>query len=287
MSASEGHPFSINLACTGAIPTRLNSPYVPLTHAEIIDEVGACLEMGVQMFHLHARDAAGRQSSDPERYGRLIESIRALPGGRSAILCVTTSGRFEAGFEARAGVLGLEGDMKPDMASLTLSSLNFAQSESVNAPDTIRRLAARMRERGIRPELEVFDLGMANFGKVLIREGLIDAPVYINVLLGNIAGAQCDAVSAGCLMSALPEGAHVAMAGLGRQQLSANLYGLLFADGVRVGLEDNVWFDAARAVPATNREMVMRIKRMAAELERPLWGVDALRRRLGLCAVAA
>lgn len=272
----------INLACTGVIPTRAMSPHVPLQHAEIVADVAACLEVGVQMFHLHARDTDGLQLSDPEPYGRLIEAIRHLPGGREAILCVTTSGRMQADFESRARVLDLDGDMKPDMASLTLSSLNFVQSASINAPDTIRRLAARMQERGIRPELEIFDIGMANFARVMRREGLLNGPLYANVLLGNIAGAQASALDLAAILAALPEGAITSLAGIGRHQLGANLLGLLFGDGVRTGLEDNLWYDNERTVHASNLSLVSRIKRLADELGRPLVGRPQLRTRLGL-----
>lgn len=236
-----GTPFIVNLACTGVVPTRSMSPYVPLTHAEIVEDVARCLEAGVQMVHLHARDRDGRQTSEPECYGRLIESIRALPGGQEAVLCVTTSGRADSSFAARSRVLGLDGDMRPDMASLTLSSLNFAQSASVNEPDVIRALAERMSARHIRPELEIFDPGMANFAGVLLREGLIHMPLYVNVLLGNVFGSQAQMLQLCAILAALPAGCIVSVAGLGRFQLAANGLGILAADGVRVGLEDNLW----------------------------------------------
>lgn len=277
-----GDRLLINLACTGVVPTRAMNPHVPLSHAEIVDDAARCLELGVQMLHLHARDADGLQSGEPERYGRLVEAIRRLPGGREAVLCVTTSGRQSADFASRARVLELDGDARPDMASLTLSSLNFVQSASINAPDTIRALAARMQERGIRPELEVFDLGMANFARVLCKEGLVTQPLYVNVLLGNIAGAQADALHLAAILAALPHGCIVSVAGIGRCQLAANGLGLLLADGVRVGLEDNLWLDTARSQPASNAALVARILRLATELERPLAGRAEVRAQLGL-----
>jgi 3-keto-5-aminohexanoate cleavage enzyme len=277
-----GLPLTINLACTGVIPTRAMSPYVPMTHNEIVDDVALCMELGVQMVHLHARDGAGVQTADPDRYGRLVESIRALPDGSELIIGVTTSGRNDASFESRARVLELTGDAKPDMASLTLSSLNFVQAASINQPDTIRRLAQRMKDRGIKPEIEVFDIGMANFARVLVNEGLVDAPLYVNVLLGNIAGAQPDLIQLAAILAALPPGCLVSIAGLGRFQLAANGMGILFCDGVRVGLEDNIWLDQARTVHASNASLVKRVLAQAELFERPLQNRSALRRRLGL-----
>lgn len=277
-----GVPFIVNLACTGVIPTRAMSAHVPLTHGEIVDDVARALELGVQMVHLHARDAEGVQTSEPQPYARLVEAIRALPGGQELIIGVTTSGRQDASFESRARVLDLDGGAKPDMASLTLSSLNFVQSASVNQPDTIRRLAQRMRERGIKPELEVFDVGMANFARVLLNEGLVEAPLYVNVLLGNIAGAQPDLIQLAAILAALPPGCVVAIAGLGRFQLGANSLGLLVADGVRVGLEDNLWLDQRRTCAASNESLVRRVVAQAALLERPLLPRAEVRNRLGL-----
>lgn len=276
-----GDPFIINLAPTGAVPTRSANPHVPLSHGEIVEEVARCLELGVQMVHLHCRDADGVQQGDPEPYGRLIEAIRALPGGREALLCVTTSGRVEPDFAARARVLDLDGAMKPDMASLTPGSLNFMRAASLNEPETIRRLAARMGERGIRPELEVFDLGMAHFVGVLLKEGLLAPPLYANLLLGNINGAQPDPLHLAAVMAALPPGCRLSIAGLGRAQLTANGLGLLLADGVRVGLEDNLWFDTARDRPATNSMLVERIVRLGEELERAPMERESLRELLG------
>ncbi len=275
-------PLIINLACTGAVSTRAMNPHVPLSHDEIVDDTARCLELGVQMLHLHARDAKGVQTGDPEPYGRLIEAIRKLPGGREALVCVTTTGRRTADFASRSRVLELDGNARPDMASLTLSSHNFVQSASVSEPETIQQLAACMQKKGIRPELEVFDLGMANFIRVLLKQGLLTGPLYVNVLLGNIAGAQIDALHWAAILAALPEDCVTSVAGIGRGQLTANNLGLLFADGVRVGLEDNLWFDQARQIPATNAALVQRLLRLANELERPLMDRRVLRERLAI-----
>lgn len=277
-----GQAFLVNLACNGVVPTRAMSPHVPLSHGEIVEDVARCMELGVQMVHLHARAPDGGHSADPEQYGRLVEAIRRLPGGAEMIVGVTTSGRADCSYEARSPVLGLDGAARPDMASLTLSSLNFLQSASVNAPDTIRRLARRMQERGIKPELEVFDLGMANFARVLLAEGLLQAPLYVNVLVGNIAGGQADLLQLAAILAALPPDCVVAVAGIGRFQLGANGLGLLAADGVRVGLEDNLWMDQARTVKASNAGLVGRVLQQAALFERPMIGRAALRARLGL-----
>lgn len=280
MQPTMPRPYLINMACTGVIPTKALNPHVPINHQEIVDEVGMALELGVQMVHLHARDSQGQQTGDPEPYGRMIESIRQLPGGRDLVVCVTTSGRKQPDFAARSRVLRLTGSMKPDMASLTLSSLNFMQSASINEPEVIFELAACMQEQGILPELEVFDLGMANVLHQLQARGLVGATPYINILLGNVATAQADLLQAAVILASLPAQGIRCVAGLGRFQLQSNVLGLLYADGVRTGLEDNIWLDANRSQPATNRTLIERVMRIATEMERPLMSRSALREKL-------
>lgn len=274
--------FVINLAPTGVIPQKSDTPFVPVTKQEIIDEVACAIDLGVQMFHLHARDSSGKQSSDPALYGELIRGVRALKGGEQAVICVTTSGRDDPSYESRCKVLDLKGAEKPDMASLTLSSLNFAQTASINAPDTIRALADHMMASKIKPELEVFDLGMVNFIKVLAKEKRIEPPFYINVLLGNVFGAQPTLPQIAALVSALPDESTICFSGLGRFQLLSNQLGLLLADGVRVGLEDNIWFDNQRTTLASNAMLINRVKESAALLGKVLLPVDKLRSKLNL-----
>jgi uncharacterized protein (DUF849 family) len=287
ISRAQAPGFIINLAPTGIVPTRSMTRHVPVNHHEIVDDVASGLELGVQMVHLHARDAEERHSPDPEPYGRLIEAIRRLPGGAELVIVVTTSGRSDPGYEARARVLTLDGDMKPDMASLTLGSLNFQTAASVNEPSVVEALAARMAEAGIKPEVEIFDLGMANVATVLRAKGLLKGPVYANLLLGNIASAQTSLGQVAGLVNSLPADWILSAGGLGRSQLTANLLGLLYLDGVRTGLEDNIWLDNGRTSLATNRAQVQRLVRWGAELGRDLLDRQALRQRLALDAADA
>jgi uncharacterized protein (DUF849 family) len=198
------------------------------------------------------------------------------------VVCVTCSGRFAVDLDSRAEVLSLDGDAKPDMASLTLGSNNFARQASVNAPDTIRGLAERMRDRGIRPELEVFEPGMVAFGRHLVERGLIDPPCYVNVLLGNPGTSRLSPGSLGAFLAEMPEDWTWAAAGIGRHQLPANAMAIAAGGHVRVGLEDNIWWDRARTTPASNEQLVRRVAQLAEQLERPLATPAEVRRMLGL-----
>lgn len=269
----------INFCPTGMVPTREMTPHVPLTPGEIIADVRRCIEAGANLVHLHARDERGVPHYSREIYARQIAGIREHDA--DVTICVSLSGRNFGEFAQRSDPLMLDGDLRPDMGSLTLASLNFTGQPSINSPEMVRRLAGTMLDRGIKPELEVFDVGMVNYANVLIDKGLLEPPFYFNILLGNIASAQATPAQLAAILSALPPGAIWCLAGIGRQQLTANTMGLLLGDGVRVGLEDNIWYDDARTELATNRGLVERVVSLARVLERPVASSTEVRRRLG------
>jgi uncharacterized protein (DUF849 family) len=149
------------------------------------------------------------------------------------------------------------------MGSLTLSSLNFNAVESVNSPDMIQKLALEMKAKGILAELEAFDVGMINYAKYLEKKGLLKPPHYFNLLLGNIACAQADLLSAGWMIRELPEGSIWSLAGIGDAQLMMNSIAVAAGGGARVGLEDTIYFDARRTLLARNGDLVRRVHALA------------------------
>jgi 3-keto-5-aminohexanoate cleavage enzyme len=156
------------------VPTKADNPSLPVTPEEIAEDARRCYELGASILHLHARDGEGRPTYRKEAYAQIVAKVRERCP--QAIVCVSTSGRVFKTFEERSQVLDLDGDLKPEMASLTLGSLNFPRQASVNEPEMIRRLAERMKERGIVPELEVFDWGMVDYARYLIERGLLEPP---------------------------------------------------------------------------------------------------------------
>lgn len=257
--------FIINAALTGMVPTRADTPFVPLTAEEIVADAVACVDAGASILHVHARDAEGRPTLAPEAYAPIVAGIRRERP--EAVVCVSTSGRSGASLAERAAVLELTGAARPDMASLTLGSFNFRREASVNDPDTILALARRMRGRGIKPELEVFDTGMAGTMKYLERKGELDAPLYCNLILGGVNTAQAEVPDLCHLVSLLPPSALWAGGGVGAAQLPMNLAALLLGGHVRLGIEDAIWFDQGRTTPARNVDLVLRVRDMAARLE--------------------
>lgn len=263
------------------IPTREMTPHVPISVAEIVEDVHRAVEIGITMVHLHARDeATGEPTYRAEVYERIIAGIRSF--SEDLIVCVSLSGRNFKEFAQRAEPLQLDGKVKPDMGSLTLSSLNFNSVASVNSPDTIMALAREMQIRGILAELEAFDAGMINYARYLHRKGLLAPPFYFNLLLGNIACAQADLLHAGVMIRDLPEQSFWSLAGIGNSQLPMNSVAIAAGGGVRVGLEDNIYYDLERTKLATNADLLRRIHTIAEANERKLMTPQNLRRLLNL-----
>jgi 3-keto-5-aminohexanoate cleavage enzyme len=271
----ENKKFILNFTPTGMIPTKEMTPHIPITPDEIVNQISEVADLGINMVHLHARDPiTGEPTYKKEVYAEIIRGIRNRH--RNLILCVSTSGRTFSEFEKRSDCLHLEGELKPDFGSLTLSSLNFNNQASISTPQMIQALAREMLERGIRPELEAFDVGMINYAKYLIEKELIHPPYYFNLILGNIACAQANLLNLGLMINELPVGSIWSVGGVGRFQLPMNAAALVAGGGVRVGLEDNIWFDDERTRLVTNRELVERVLSIAHALGRvPYTGREA------------
>jgi len=271
----------IDYTPTGMIPTKMLTPHVPISITEIIEDVHSVWELGITKVHLHARDP---QSENPtyrkEIYSEIIDGIRKF--APSLVVCVSLSGRTFNKFVERSEALELDGFLKPDMGSLTLSSLNFNKIASINSPEMIQNLTEKMNMLGIVPELEAFDAGMINYAKYLIKKGLLSPPYYFNLLLGNIACAQADLLHAGIMIRDLPENSYWSLGGIGDEQLKMNSVSIAIGGGVRVGLEDNIWYDFSRTKLARNIDLVKRIHVLAEANERKIMTSEEFRQKMNL-----
>lgn len=256
----------LNLAATGMVPMRERTPHVPLTPDEIAEDCARGRELGVSVVHLHAREPDGTPTYRKEVYARIIAAVRER--APDLVVCVSCSGRNVPDLERRSEVLDLDGDLKPDMASLTLGSMNFPGQVSVNTPEVIAGLATRMAEKGIRPELEVFEVGMIDAAHYLLRKKILTSPLYFNILLGSRGTAALNPLNLGTMLAALPDGASWGLAGIGDYQLRANTMAICSGGHVRVGLEDNIWYDAERTTLATNPMLVERVADLARTIGR-------------------
>ena len=249
----------INFTPTGTQTTRDNS-YAPLILNEIIESVHEANELGISIVHLHARDEITLENTyKKEVYQKIIEGIKKYCP--ELLICVSLTGRNFPELEKRSEVLQL----LPDMGSLTMSSLNFPSGASVNQPDMILSLINEMNKYGVQPEIECFDTGMLNYTNYLISKGKLTPPYHINFILGNIYNGQCDLSNLSSIKSNLPSNSYVCLGGIGNQQLKSNLYGLLDFDGIRIGLEDNLYFKNKEKT--TNIELLKRTHRIMNELD--------------------
>ncbi len=276
-----GNELIINFTPTGMIPTKSMTPHVPVSVSEIVEDVHRASEIGITIVHLHARDPITQVPTfKKEIYGEIIEGIRKY--APYLVLCNSLSGRDFSELEQRGDPLFLDGELKPDMGSLTLSSLNFNKTASVNSPNMIQDLANLMKSKGIVPELEAFDIGMVNYAKYLIKKELIKPPYYFNLLFGNIACSQANLLHAGVMINDLPENSLWSLAGIGDDQLKMNSLSIAIGGGVRVGLEDNIWYDSSRTKLATNGDLIKRIHTIAHANDREIMTPQEFRLKMNL-----
>jgi 3-keto-5-aminohexanoate cleavage enzyme len=276
----------VNFCPTGMIPTKAMTPHVPITPAEVIDDTCRALELGIGVVHLHARDAKGAPTYRGEIYEEMILGIRGhYP---DAVVCVSCSGRNFPEFERRSEVLELTGAARPDLASLTLTSLDFPTGTSQNAPEMVIALGEKMVARGIKPELECFDFGMINAANMLIGNGLLgDPPFYFNLLLGSRYSVPATARHLSNMLEDLPPASIWSAAGIGLFQLPMNALAIAMGGHCRVGLEDNIYRGLDRHELATNLDLVERVAHLAETFGRPLASPARARALLGLGSSAA
>jgi len=270
----------INAAMTGMVPTKKDNPHVPVSVDQIIDDAINCYKAGASIVHVHARDSEQKPTYKKEIYAKIIEGIKSQCA--NVIICATTSGRVHNTFEKRSQVLELSGDLKPDMGSLTMGSLNFPNQSSVNTPEMIERLALKMKENGIVPEIEIFETGMISASNVLIKKGILKAPFYFNLLFGSIYSVPATLFDLSYMVKNLPPDVHWAAAGIGKFQLKINFASILMGGHVRVGLEDNLYYDQANKELATNEMLIARVVKFANEIGREVATAQEARDMLGI-----
>jgi len=272
-------PCILTVAITGSVPTKKDSPAVPITVPEQIESTHAAYEAGAALVHVHVRNDDGTTTSDPERFGRFLAGIRKhCP---DIIVQFSTGGRSGMGKE-RGGMLHL----RPEMASLTTGSVNFAKIIYENHPTLINDLASSMLANDVKPEIEIFDLAMLYNAAKLVADGLLKAPVHVQFVLGIPGALPADRevleFELAQLERMLP-GSTWTAAGIGRHQLTVNEWSLELGGHCRTGLEDNLRFDKER-LATSNAELVKRVADLTPKFGRSVATPAEARRILGLRA---
>jgi 3-keto-5-aminohexanoate cleavage enzyme len=266
----------VTLAPTGMIPTKNQTPHVPITPNEIANDTYEAYKLGTSIVHVHARDQNGQPTYKKEIFEKIFKEIkRKCP---DIIICASTSGRVHPHVEHRSEVL----DLYPEMASLTLGSLNFPQHPSINSMETIKKLANLMKERNILPELEIFEAGFINTAKYLARKNYLRRPLHFSLLLGSLGSFPPGIGDLAYLVQSLPSGSSWSATGIGRFQTQINVSAILMGGHVRVGIEDSIYYNYPKEELATNANLVGRIGRIANELGREIANPEETREILGI-----
>ena len=270
-------PCVITVAITGSLPTKANNPAVPITVEEQVESTHEAFEAGASLAHCHVRNDDQTPTSDPERFGRLLEGLRKhCPG---MIVQFSTGGRSGVGLE-RGAMLSLE----PDMASLSTGSVNFPTRVYENSPDLVIHLAAEMKTHKVKPEIEVFDLSMLFKAVEMAETGDIVGPLHVQFVMGVKNAMPVDREVFDFYVKTLNRLAPDATwtgAGIGRHQLTLNKWSLELGGHVRTGLEDNVRLDRDTLAPS-NAALVRVAADLCAEYGRHPASAAEARAALGL-----
>ncbi|WP_150523558.1 3-keto-5-aminohexanoate cleavage protein [Roseibium sediminis] len=267
----------ICVAITGSLPRKENNPAVPITVSEQIESTQEAFEAGATIVHAHVRNEDQTPSSDPERFSRLKEGLeKHCPG---MIIQFSTGGRSGAGKE-RGGMLPL----KPDMASLSVGSNNFPTRVYENPPDLVDWLASEMREYGIKPEVEAFDLSHIHQAATMNKDGRISGKLYVQFVMGvkNAMPVDRDVFDYYIrTVERLAPDAEWCAAGIGRHQLTINEWCIAAGGHTRTGMEDNIRLSGTELAPS-NVALVRRATEICDKYERPVATWQEARRILDL-----
>ncbi len=271
------NPCIICVAITGSLPTKENNPAVPVTIEEQIESTQAAFEAGASIAHCHVRDAAGKPTSDPERFAALKDGLeKHCPG---MIIQLSTGGRSGAGQE-RGGMLPL----RPDMASLSVGSNNFPTRVYENPPALVDWLASEMLTYNVKPEIEAFDLSHIVQATRMQADGRLKGPLYVQFVMGVKNAMPPDEPIFDFYIETLKRlspDAQWCAAGIGPAQLTINEWAIRKGGHTRTGLEDNVRLDRDRLAPS-NAALVARAADLCAKYDRPVASWQQARAILGL-----
>jgi uncharacterized protein (DUF849 family) len=273
-------PCIICVAITGSVPRKEHNPAVPISIAEQVESTQEAFEAGASIAHCHVRLDDGSPTSDPERFGRLLEGLRAhCPG---MVVQLSTGGRSGAGRE-RGGMLSL----RPDMASLSVGSNNFPTRVYENPPDLVDWLASEMLEYGVKPEIEAFDLSHIHQAVAMSKDGRLKAPLYIQFVMGVKNAMPADKPIFDFYIETvkrLAPDAEWCAAGIGPNQLVLNDWTVAAGGHTRTGMEDNVRLDKTTLAPS-NAALVRRVVDLCDKYRRPVATPVEARAILGLAPV--
>lgn len=267
----------ISVGITGSRITRQQTPHIPITPEEIAQSGIEAWRAGASILHIHVRDPkTGLGAQDLSVFKEVVDRIRSET---DVILCLTTSGIPGRNLEFRERLIPLS--LNPELVSFDAGSINMRENVFLNPPEFLELLAKETLEKGIKPELEVFEAGMVETCIRYLEKGLLKPPLHFQFVLGVVGGMSATAKSLLHLSEIVPQDSTWSVIGIGPDQLPMAMIAMTMGGHVRVGLEDNIFY--SRGVLAkTNAELVERIVRISKELGREVATPDEARKILSL-----
>lgn len=269
----------ITAAICGAEVLKEHNPAVPYTVDECVREAVSAYEAGASLIHLHVRYDDGTPTQDKARFKVIIDAIhKACP---KVIIQPSTGGAVGMTNDERLQPT----ELLPEMATLDCGTLNFGGDDIFeNTENTIKYFGQRMIERGIKPELEVFDKSMIDMALRLQKKGFIQKPMHFDFVMGVNGGISGELRDFVFLRGSIPSDATYTVAGVGRYEFPLAAAAIIDGGHVRVGFEDNVYLSKG-VLAKSNGELVAKVVRMANELGRPIATPEEARQILGLKAL--
>lgn len=260
--------FILTCAITGAETKKEHNPNLPVSPREQALAAKACAEAGASVIHLHVRDEAGNPSQDIARFEEVARLIHAEC---DVILQFSTGGAVGESTARRLAPLSL----RPEMASLNVGSINFGDEVFVNLPKDVALLAEEMKRLAIKPEIEVYDIGMLEYGASLVSKGLIPAPAHFQFVMGTKFGISASRENLEFMRRKIPAGSTFAVAGIGRFQMEMVKPALELGGHVRCGFEDNIYLSKG-VLAESNAALVEKVVGLAKEMgKRPASPAEA------------
>lgn len=251
----------ITAALTGAVTTKKDNPALPTQPEEIVKSAEACCSAGAAAVHIHVRDEEDRASMRFDRFEEIVTKLREanFPG----IINLTSSGGQGFNWEERIRPFR---ELKPELASFDAGTMNWLNSVVfMNEPGFLEQCGKEMIACKVKPEIEVFDMGMLNTAKYYIKQGIIKEPAHFQLCLGAPGGMEATTENLVYLVNHLPEHCTWSAFGIGKGANEITLSALAMGGNVRVGLEDNVYYNKGK-LAESNEQFVSRIVRIAREM---------------------
>ncbi len=267
-------PLIITCAVVGAELAKDDYPYLPITPEQIAESSRGAVEAGASIIHLHVRDEQGKPTQRVDVFEEVTEKIRQRC---DCVIQCSTGGAIDTPLDERCAPLKL----KPEMATLSMGTMNFGPDIFENTENTIRTIAQAIQTNGAMPELAVFDFGMMDTVERFLKKGILPGKYHVGFVLGVPGGMSGEIRNLVTLKDRLSPGQTWTVGGTGRYQLLLATHAIAMGGHVRVGIEDNIYYRKG-ALAKSNAQLVERVVRIAKELDRPVATLEQSRKMLGL-----